>query len=74
MTLSNKEKDLQKLAYLKTQADLQNEQLEKKGKEKQLTISEKEKQLQQANVKTLTQEKHLNGLSSSSNGYILLGV
>jgi tetratricopeptide (TPR) repeat protein len=62
LDLSNKEKDLQKLAYLKTQADLQNEQLEKKGKEKQLTLSEKEKQLQQEKVKTLTQEKKLAAL------------
>ena len=43
LELRNKEKDLQKLAYLKTQADLQNEQLLKQEKERQLTISEKEK-------------------------------
>ncbi|MFZ1453624.1 MAG: tetratricopeptide repeat protein, partial [Ferruginibacter sp.] len=49
-----KEKDLQKLAYLKTQADLQNEQLLKQQKEKQLTISEKEMLLQSAQVKTLS--------------------
>ncbi len=57
--LSNKEKDLQKLAYLKTQGDLQNEQLQKNEKEKLLTISEKEKQLQQAQLKTFSQEKVL---------------
>lgn len=73
LALSNKEKDLQKLAYLKTQADLQNEQLEKKGKEKQLTISEKEKQLQQANVKTLIQEKHLNSLRQQQQWIYIIG-
>ncbi|CAN5720912.1 hypothetical protein BH10BAC2_BH10BAC2_17820 [soil metagenome] len=79
LTLSNQEKDLQKLAYLKTQADLQNEQLEKKGKEKQLTISEKEKQLQLEKVKTLEQEKALNKLKQqqqwayTTGGLILLG-
>ncbi len=48
LDLINKEKDLQRLAYLKTQADLQNEQLQKNEKEKQLVIAEKEKKLQQA--------------------------
>ncbi|MEO8762842.1 MAG: tetratricopeptide repeat protein [Ginsengibacter sp.] len=80
LALINKEKDLQKIAYLKGQADLQNEQLEKKGKEKQLTISQKEKELQQANVKTLTQEKHLSVLKLQQQwiyiigGLILLGL
>lgn len=62
LDLSNKETDLQKLAYLKTQADLQNEQLQKKEKEKQLTLSEKEKQLQQSKVNSLTQSQKLNKL------------
>ena len=73
LDLSNKEKDLQKLAYLKTQSDLQNEQLEKQQKEKQLTISEKEKQLQQVNVKTLTQEKHLNALKQQQQWFYIIG-
>lgn len=79
LDLSNKEKDLQKLAYLKTQGDLQNEQLEKQQKEKQLTLSEKEKQLQLVKVKTLTQEKTLNMLKQQQQwiyvfgGLILLG-
>jgi len=50
LTLTNQQKDIQNLAYLKTQADLQNEQLQKKEKEKQLTIAEKEKKLQQADA------------------------
>lgn len=73
LALSNKEKDLQKLAYQKTQADLKNEQLEKKGKEKQLTISEKEKQLQLINVKTLTQEKHLNAFKQQQQWFYIIG-
>lgn len=80
LALNNKEKDLQKLAYLKTQADLQNEQLAKRDKEKQLTLSEKEKQLQLVKVKTLTQEKTLNALKQQQQwiyiigGLILLGL
>ncbi|MEI9909090.1 MAG: tetratricopeptide repeat protein [Bacteroidota bacterium] len=62
LVLSNKEKDIQKLAYLKTQADLQNEQLLKQEKEKQLTIAEKEKQLQSVQVTTLSQENDLSKL------------
>jgi len=73
LDLSNKEKDLQKLAYLKTQADLQNEQLGKKEKEKQLTISEKEKQLQLAKVKALTQEKTLSLLKQQQQWFYILG-
>jgi tetratricopeptide (TPR) repeat protein len=63
LDLSNKEKDIQKLAYLKTQADLQNEQLQKQQKIKQLTLSEKEKQLQSSQLTTLSQDKILNKLT-----------
>ncbi len=62
LELSNKEKDIQHLAFLKTQADLQTEQLQKSEKEKQLTIAQKEKQLQYAQVTTLSQENNLNKL------------
>jgi len=62
LALSNKEKDLQHLAFLKTKADLQTEQLQKSEKEKQLTIAQKEKQLQSAQVTTLSQENDLNKL------------
>ncbi len=50
--LTNKEKDLQRLAYLKEKAERQE-------KEKQLTLSEKEKQLQSAKVEVLGKEKAL---------------
>ncbi len=73
LLLTNQEKDLQKLAYLKTQSDLQNEQLQGREKEKQLTLSEKEKQLQLANVKTLTQEKHLNTLKQQQQWLYIVG-
>ncbi|MDZ4793788.1 MAG: tetratricopeptide repeat protein [Bacteroidota bacterium] len=56
LSLSNKEKDLQHLAFLKTQADLQTEQLQKSEQEKQFTIIQKEKALQAAEVTTLSQE------------------
>ncbi|MEY4902434.1 MAG: hypothetical protein RLZZ292_249 [Bacteroidota bacterium] len=48
--LSNKQKELQHLAYLKTQADLQAEQSQRKEKEKQLTIVEQEQQLQRTQM------------------------
>jgi class 3 adenylate cyclase len=50
LALSNKEKDLQRLAYLKTQADLQVEQSKRKENEKALIIAEKEKDLQKTKV------------------------
>ena len=43
LSLLSKDKELQHLAYLKTQADLQTEQLLKTENEKQLTIVQKEK-------------------------------
>jgi LytS/YehU family sensor histidine kinase len=61
-TLLNKDKELQHLAYLKTEADLQTEQLLKTEKEKQLTIVQKEKLLQSSQVKSLSQENELNKL------------
>ncbi len=42
---SNKERDLVRLNYLKTQSELKNESLEKKAQKKQLTIAEKEIEL-----------------------------
>ena len=42
---SNKERDLVRLNYLKTQSELKNESLEKRAQKKQLTIAEKEIQL-----------------------------
>ncbi len=78
LELSNKEKDLQHLAYLKTQAELQNEQLQKSEQEKQLAISQKEKQLKTAQVNALSQENNLNKLEHRQQllyvggGFILL--
>jgi signal transduction histidine kinase len=57
LSLANKDKDLQHLAFLKTQADLQNQQLAGSEKEKQLKLLENEKQLQRAQLKNLEQEK-----------------
>lgn len=59
---SNKERDLVRLNYLKTQSELQNEQLEKKAQEKQLILTEREKDIQSEKSKTLLQTKKLNEL------------
>ena len=72
-SLSNKEKDLQHLAYLKMQSDLQNEQLIKKQ-------NEKENQLQSAQLKSLTQDKAITKLNQQRQwiyiiaGFFLLAV
>jgi tetratricopeptide (TPR) repeat protein len=67
LALSNKEKDLQHLAYLKTQADLQNEQLIQQQKEK-------ENQLQSTQLKSLTQERAINDLNQQKQWiYIIAG-
>jgi class 3 adenylate cyclase len=52
LLLSNKEKDLQHLAYLKEKA-------EKQEKEKQLVLSEREKELQSTRLTTIEKEKLL---------------
>ncbi|MDO8368085.1 MAG: sensor histidine kinase [Saprospiraceae bacterium] len=52
LALSNKEKDLQHLAFLKEQA-------EKQKKEQQLGLAEKDKQLQEVQLGSLLQEKAL---------------
>jgi signal transduction histidine kinase len=52
LALSNKEKDLQRLAYLKEKA-------EKQEKEQALNLAEKDKQLQDIQLGTLLQEKSL---------------
>ncbi len=75
LELSNKEKDLQHLAFLSTQSSLENEQLEKQGKIRQLTLSENEKQLQAARVQSLTQEKTVNELKRRQQFiYLLIGL
>jgi signal transduction histidine kinase len=52
LTISNKEKDLQRLAYLQEKA-------EKQEKEQLLSLAEKDKQLQAADIATLAKEKAL---------------
>ncbi len=75
LELINKEKDLQHLAFLSTQSSLENEQLEKQGKIKQLALSENEKQLQAARVRSLTQEKTLSELKRQQQFiYLLIGL
>lgn len=74
LALSNREKDLQHLAYLKTQSDLQAEQLAKQQKAKQLTLAEQEKALQAAQVKTLMQEKAINQLSRQRQWLYSIGI
>jgi tetratricopeptide (TPR) repeat protein len=60
VAILNKDKELQHLAYLKTQADLQTEQLLKGEKETQLTLVQKEKLLETAKVKDLSQQNEFN--------------
>lgn len=74
LVITKKEKDLQILAYLKSQEDLENEQLEKKGKEKQLALSEKEKQLQQVTVKGLSQQQVLGKLRLQQQWIYSIGI
>jgi tetratricopeptide (TPR) repeat protein len=50
LDLSNKQTELNKLAYVKSQAELQVEQSKGVEKEKQLTIAEQEKSLQQSQL------------------------
>jgi signal transduction histidine kinase len=56
LALSNQQKELNQLAFLRTEAELQTEQTQRQDKEKQLTIVEKEKALQQASLKLKTTE------------------
>ena len=73
LALSNKEKDLQHLAFLKTQSDLENEKLVKQQKEK-------ENQLQSAQVKSLTQKNEIIQLNQQrqwiyiAGGFVLLAL
>ncbi len=48
--LAQKQKELQHLAYLKAQADLQYEQSQNRAKEEQLVLAEKEQKLQSTQV------------------------
>ena len=57
--LTNKEKELQHLAFLKTQADLQNAGFENGRNEKELLLIKKEKELQAAQVNKLAKDKEL---------------
>jgi hypothetical protein len=66
LALANKEKDLQHLAFLKTQSDLENERLIKQQ-------SEKANQLQSAQVKTLTQEKAITKLNQQRQWIYIIG-
>ncbi len=74
LTIANKERDLQRLVYLKTQADLQNEQLKRGEKEKQLTISEKEKLLKDAQLKTFSQETRLDKFKLQQQWIYSIGI
>ncbi|WNM19919.1 tetratricopeptide repeat-containing sensor histidine kinase [Flavobacterium capsici] len=54
---SNKERDLVRLNYLKTQSELKNESLEKKAQKKQLTIAEKEIELNKITLENKEKQK-----------------
>jgi hypothetical protein len=59
LKLSNQQKELTLLAFSRTEAELKAAQSQRQEKEKQLIISEKEKALEQANLKIKTTELNL---------------
>ena len=73
LDLANKEKNIQHLAFLKTQSDFENERLVKQQKEKEI-------QLQSVRVKSLTQQNVIIQLNQQRQwiyiitGFILLGA
>jgi tetratricopeptide (TPR) repeat protein len=73
LALTNKEKDLQHLEFLKAQSDLENEKLVKQQKEK-------ENQLQSVQVKSLTQKNEIIQLNQQrqwiyiAGGFVLLAL
>ncbi|MBL7795200.1 MAG: sensor histidine kinase [Saprospiraceae bacterium] len=71
LTISNKEKDLQRLAFLKEKA-------EKQEKEQLLALAEKDKALQASDLATLTKEKALQlktlAQKNALIGFLLAGI
>lgn len=59
LQLSNQQKELNRLAFLNTETQLQAEQSQRQEKEKQLALAEKEKALQQARLKGQSAELNL---------------
>lgn len=59
LLLSNQHKELNRLAFLRAQSQLQVEQVQRQEREKQLQIAEKERALQQANLKLKSNELDL---------------
>jgi len=59
LTVASQKDEIQHLAYLKQQALLEKEKAEKNEKDKQLTVSEKEKQLQSSKLQVVNNEKAL---------------
>ncbi|MEO6819602.1 MAG: histidine kinase [Ginsengibacter sp.] len=57
--LADKEEQLQHLAYLKSQAELENKDLENKKNLQELSLSKQERELQLANVKQLASDKQV---------------
>jgi class 3 adenylate cyclase/tetratricopeptide (TPR) repeat protein len=74
--LANKEKQIQHLAYLKSQADLQFEQSQTRQKEEQLALAENEKMLQATQVnlqQTQLQLKDRELQTRKTQGFVYLG-
>lgn len=73
--LAEKEKQLQHLAFLKTQADLENTNLENSRNLQQLSLSKKEQQLQDANVRQLASEKQITVTQfKQQRRYVYIGI
>jgi sensor histidine kinase YesM len=60
LSILNKDKELQHLAYLKTQAELQTEQLSKREKIKELILAQNDQQLATSKINKLSQENENN--------------
>jgi len=60
LALANKQNELNQLAYLKSQAELQSEQSQRKEKEKQLIISGQQQDLQKSQLKLQQAQLRLN--------------
>ena len=73
--LANKEKELQYLAFLQSQTQLDNKSLENNRYEKELSLTKKEKELQAAEVAKLGKDKELADLHLKQQGiYGIIGL
>jgi hypothetical protein len=73
LTISNKQKELEHLQYLTTQANLQNATLQQQQSNTKISLLDKEKQLQKNKAETLEKDKIISS-QQIKNGIIYLTV